>query len=310
MLEIARIVILYMKRVLAFLLLHMLVMEVSAKNENDLNSGLPFNALQSKIISNLIDKNEYDVHEILYACQKDLNALQIKSINDSVRQLYVYLRKAKEKTHSDAKFVEFSFRYLKHKLLLKYTPNADFSRIFNHHEYDCVTGSILLCMIFDQLGVKHDIIETYSHVCVKVKTDSMNILLETTSKNGIYTNNKDIFSKIKEYQLEKKDQIKEILNSSNNQNNQGYFLNKIDLRKLIGLQYYNKSVQDLEEKSYGTSVVFAEISKKLYPSARTQGLLVYSLTCLLKDETLDFKTKSYYYKKYKNIIEDFQIDSQ
>jgi hypothetical protein len=165
-----------------------------------------------------------------------------------------------------------------------------------------VTGTALFALLFERFEIRYQILESYSHVCIKVQNDSTNILLESTLKEGIFTDGKKIYEMIHKFHSEKKDMVVRVFNASYKPLNSSYYSSKINLTQLIGILYFNKAAQNLVEKEYEKSICFAKIANTLYPSIRTQGFLVYSMDNLLKDDSIDYKTKVTYYKKYKYLI--------
>lgn len=275
--------------------------EISAKENKDVSKASSTNACNENLYEEVMDKKNVSDVQLLMAAEINNSKRDVSSIEKKVDKLYQML-KSKKPQLSEVKFVEFTFNYVKKQYLVNYKADADFSELFKNNTYDCVTGTALFALLFERFEIKYQILESYSHVCIKVQNDSTNILLESTLKDGIFTDGKKIYEMIHRFHSEKRDMVVKVFNASYKSLNSSYYSSKINLTQLIGILYFNKAAQNLVEKKYEQSICFAKIANTLYPSIRTQGFLVYSMDNLLKDDSIDYKTKVTYYKKYKYLI--------
>lgn len=275
--------------------------EISAKENKDVSKASSTNACNENLYEEVMDKKNVSDVQLLMAAEINTSKRDVSAIEKKVDKLYQML-KSKKPQLSEVKFVEFTFNYVKKQYLVNYKADADFSELFKNNTYDCVTGTALFALLFERFEIKYQILESYSHVCIKVQNDSTNILLESTLKDGIFTDGKKIYEMIHRFHSEKRDMVVKVFNASYKPLNSSYYSSKINLTQLIGILYFNKAAQNLVEKKYEQSICFAKIANTLYPSIRTQGFLVYSMDNLLKDDSIDYKTKVTYYKKYKYLI--------
>lgn len=274
---------------------------ISAKENKDVSKASSTSSCNENLYEEVVDKRNMSHVQLLTLAEINISKREIGAIEKKVDKLCQVL-KSKKAQLSEVKFVAFTFNYVKKQYLVNYKADADFSELFKSNTYDCVTGTALFALLFERFEIKYQILESYSHVCIKVQNDSTNILLESTLKDGIFTDGKKIYEMIHKFHAEKRDMVVKVFNASYKPLNSSYYSSKINLIQLIGILYFNKAAQNLVEKKYEQSICFAKIANNLYPSTRTQGFLVYSMDLLLKDDSVDYKTKVTYYKKYKYLI--------
>ena len=274
---------------------------ISAKENMDVSKASTTNSCKENLYEVCIDKKNMSDVQLLTLSEINISKHEISIIEKKVEKLCQVL-KSKKAELSEVGFVTFTFNYVKKQYLINYKADAEFSELFKTNTYDCVTGTALFALLFERFEIKYQILESYSHVCIKVQNDSMNILLESTLKDGIYTDGKKIYEMVHKFHSERRDLVVKVFNASYKPLNSNYYSSKIDLTQLIGILYFNKAAQNLVEKKYEQSIYFAKFANALYPSTRTQGFLVYSMDLLLKDDSVDYKTKVTYYKKYKYLI--------
>lgn len=274
-----------------------------ARENDDRNQSLS-QAYHGQILQEVLAGKNISSTQILLAHEQKLSKSEMQALEQSIDKLFQLLKVEKDRTASQTKWVKFAFAYLKKNYLVNYKADADFSEILTQKNYDCVTGTTLFALLFERLGVKYEVLESYSHVCIKVLNDSTHILLEPTLKDGVYTKGKQIYEVLKKLQNDKKEQVVKVFRSSYIPVNPKYYFSKINLTQLIGILYFNKAAQGLADKQYALSMDYAKVANVLYPSPRTHGFLVYSMDNLLKDDTLDYRSKMTYYRKYKYLINE------
>ncbi|HTF82767.1 MAG TPA: hypothetical protein VL947_13620 [Cytophagales bacterium] len=259
---------------------------------------------QEEVYHAVLEKKNMGYATLLLGSESGLSKQQRQSIEKRIDKICDLMKDKRRLYSSETRFVQYVFYHLKSNYLVNYKADAQFSELLTGSTYDCVTGTALLALVFDRLGMKYQILETYSHVCIKIQSDSTHMLLEPTLKDGVYANGKQIYERLKKMQSEKKEQVLKVLSSSYKSVDVNYYCTKINLLQLIGILYFNNAAQGLSEKKYESSIYYAKIANMLYPSVRTQGFLVYSMDNLLKDDSVDFKSKMTYYKKYKYLIDE------
>lgn len=188
----------------------------------------------------------------------------------STDKLSLFLKTLDEKKSSFKSRKDF-FGYLfskTHKRFLKhYTDYCNFSALLNKGVYNCLTGTALYGLILNHFNVPYKIIETNYHIFLTIDDPSGVILFEATDPiNGFVTSSDEIEARINKY--------KEIQPSNGNDDRMFYrynfnFYNTIDLHQLVGLMYYNLSVDAYNNKRFSASITSLEKAAQLYKTQRT-----------------------------------------
>jgi tetratricopeptide (TPR) repeat protein len=104
-----------------------------------------------------------------------------KELNFFIHELEVF------NSQSPAKRVKKIFTLTKKKYLQNYYLYAFFPELNTENHFNCVTGTALFAIIFDQLSIPYSIVEVPQHVYLVAYPDSYKIGIESTSeKNGVY----------------------------------------------------------------------------------------------------------------------------
>ena len=91
------------------------------------------------------------------------------------------LREDKNYNKPEKKKVKYYYNLIHNKYLEKYEMNTNFSKIFNNGYYNCVTGSILYGLIFDELKIPYKIKLSPIHAYLITYPQTESILVETTN---------------------------------------------------------------------------------------------------------------------------------
>lgn len=164
-----------------------------------------------------------------------------------------------------------------HKSFLKrYDENASFNKLFETGEYQCVGASILYAYFLEQFQVPYQIKETPTHVYVVAYPDSYNILLETTDPTKGYYVPDDkakaqyIKALIKSKYVDEAYVTKVGIDQAFNE----FFYSKtsITLKDAVGLLYYNKAIEKLEDDKLADAYSNIAKAQLLYPVKKTEFL--------------------------------------
>ena len=166
-------------------------------------------------------------------------------------------------------FVEYLYYYTHRKLLKKYDQYASLSETLTTGTYDCLTATAVYSILFTELSVPHAIVETNYHIYILVYPDSKDeILLETTDPSyGFITNTNEI------------EQLKSDYKLANEQRETGQVDLSINIERrlqdqeLIGLLFYNQSVNELNKGNWQLADEFANQAVKYYPNIRITRLI-------------------------------------
>lgn len=160
----------------------------------------------------------------------------------------------------------------------QYEEKNLFSEIFKNGKYNCVSATGLYAVVLDKLNIPYEIKEEPTHVFIVAYPKTDQIIVEATNPIAGYTQFSSTF---------KKDFVDKLVNSkligseessslSTEELFNKYFFSKknIDLKELVGLQYYNDGLYKMADQDFKKALMQLEKSYYLYPNERT-GYLMY-----------------------------------
>lgn len=184
----------------------------------------------------------------------------------------------------------------------KYVDNPGFEEIFTTGAYNCATASALYGLILNRLSIKYDLHETPDHVYLVAAPLSGNIIFETTAPGMKILQLSDKFkSEYLEYLVSNKLVSEaEMKSESKNQLFEKHYYNdeKIDLKQLAGLLYYNVGINATVNKDFEKAYKSFEKAYILYPSKRIAYLAGISLLASLADKQISDEELPAKYMRY------------
>jgi hypothetical protein len=198
------------------------------------------------------------------------------SENDQWNKLLYKLEKKSKLPQ--AYFVDYLF-YKTHNLLFKnYKKHSKFEEILASGNYDCVSASLAYSLLLQHFDISHSIIETDFHVFIVIRIDNKDYIFESTDPiNGFIKNEAQVLDYIANFKPGNKvvagsgfQGQMEMINVEDNHINTIY--KKINLKQLIGLQYYNQAVYAINLHEYQLAKERMGQALKLYPSDRIQSV--------------------------------------
>lgn len=154
---------------------------------------------------------------------------------DDYFELIRSLEKKREAFGNDQYFLEYMFYKIHSKYLKSYQPYSSFSEIIEERKYNCLTATALYALIIDHFDFEFEIIENAYHIYMKVKVDDVNYMIESTDpREGLIRGDDAIAERLISYN--------DVPRTKNSYQFQSQIDNSIDLYQLVGLHYYNTSV--------------------------------------------------------------------
>ncbi len=161
------------------------------------------------------------------------------------------------------------------KFLVQYKEISPFHEIFETGTYNCVSATALFALTLDELNIPYNIQEQPTHVFIMAYPDTKGIMVEMTAVKDAYymPTRRDISKAIKlllDFKITTADEVnklgeREVYNQYYNSNQE------IDLRKLIGLQYYNEAIVNYNDGAHSEKAFNAICkSEKLYSSQKVE----------------------------------------
>jgi len=158
------------------------------------------------------------------------------------------------------------------QLLKEYQKNANFSKTIDQGIYDCVTGTAVYALLLNRFDIPYEIIETEEHVFIQGMFKKTPFIIESTfAVEGLILGEKETMGFLNSFIIHssKSANLKPVeVGSFFSKNESNTLFEKIGLRELAGLQYYNDAVKKFDEQKYKAAYVQLLKAEYLYPSER------------------------------------------
>ncbi len=203
------------------------------------------------------------------------------------------------KYRSQLDFVSTVFYKTHRKFLKRYRQFTPFGKMLRTGNYDCLSATSLYALLFERLGIGYEIVETNYHIYITVVTPKGNALIESTDAiYGYVTNPKEIEERLKEF---------EARNSTVSSEDQYAFETHINDRVsqsgLIGLQYYNASVNAYNNTEFGEAIDLLQKAFVFRNNTRMDEFGMLLTQTILDDPTLAAESKSDYINKLAGLLD-------
>lgn len=220
-----------------FLCINLLVFSLQCRAQM-LDTVLFASMDEYRLFSEYTDTSAFDLLYIIDQDDFSLKNQYKKSYYQFLDQLSTKLSK-KEKRNATLIYERIHDQYFR-----KYIENPDFADIFTKGEYNCVTATALYAIGLAYFQIPYEIRELPSHVYLVVYPNTERIIFEaTTPEDGLSVFNQKQVDAYRESLVNNK-----ILTEQEAQQEhffQDYMFadSIISLQQLVGIQYYNNSIQ-------------------------------------------------------------------
>ncbi|GAA3579404.1 hypothetical protein [Snuella lapsa] len=224
------------------------------------------------------DSLNYDFFKSLFAIDTTMTEEVALKHEEKVLSLIKSFPLKEDKAKKEKRRVKFIYDELHKKFFKKYTLESDFSKIFEDGTYNCITASALYAFAFDELDIPYHVKETPSHVFLVAYPNTHKIYLETTVPGAYgFTTPKEsevkkIIDELIAYKLVTKE---EVLEKGYIKFYEDYYYGKDYINKsaLIGMQYYNKGLTNLDATDYDEAINNFRKAKIFYSSPLIKPIL-------------------------------------
>jgi len=186
----------------------------------------------------------------------------------STGKVSAFISKLEEKRSSfkkDEDFLRHVFIKTHQRFLRHYTAYSTFRELLEEGVYNCLTGTALYALILDHLNINYKITETNYHIFLMIETTHSNVLFEATDPlNGFVDSPSAIAKRIENYRTIKP----EVANKTCYRYSANIY-NTVSMEQLVGLMYYNLSVDAYNHKLLPASVHYLDQSVRFYKTPRT-----------------------------------------
>lgn len=165
-------------------------------------------------------------------------------------------------------FLRYLFTKAHQKFLKNYVDYCTFSALLEKGNYNCLTGTALYALVLDHFDMEYQIVETNYHIFLMIQTTDGRVLFEATDPiNGFLDSPTEIEARIKRYR-----EIRPVVANKICYQYKFNLCNTVSLEQLVGLMYYNLSVNAYNAKKLSASIDYLEQAINLYRTQRTDEL--------------------------------------
>ena len=218
--------------------------------------------------------------------------------SDEITSFISKLETRRNSFRSDKDFLHHLFVKAHQKLLKRYTQYCSFNALTDDGTYNCLTGTALYALLLDHFNFDYKVIETNYHIFLITKTSKGDVLFEATDPvNGFVDSSPEIKKRISMY----KENIIQNANSDKTYYRYQFNLyNTVGLDQLLGLMYYNLSIDAYNKQDFTSSINYLDQAVKLYQSPRIEEFSkIILLTLTARD--LDKSEKEICLKKIQSL---------
>lgn len=239
------------------------------------------------------DSLNYDFFTSLFAIDSTITKETVSQYKTEVLSATKNFPLREEKAKKEKKRIKFIYDELHKKFFKKYTLTSNFSKIFKDGTYNCVTASALYAFAFDELKIPYHVKETPSHVFLVAYPNTHKIYLETTVPGAygfITPKETDIKKVVDELVALKLATKEEVLEKGYMKFYEDYFYGKefIDKSALIGMQYYNQGLTNIDATDFDKALNDFKKAKVFYSSPFLKPII--KSIMLVKVNELEFNS--------------------
>ncbi|MDN5201590.1 hypothetical protein QQ008_09465 [Fulvivirgaceae bacterium BMA10] len=258
---------------------------------------------EEKIIKLFQSDDRVDQFDLFLISNAKISWKESEKFKANFNEFVASLEEKRVKIGNDERFLNHLFYKVHRKYLKNYVEHSSFGDVFLNGNYDCLSGTALYALILDRLEIQYAIKETDYHVLLMVEINGKQFLLESTDPlSGLVSDKEKIIERIEKY-LNR--EIGPNQNPSQVASEESYYqysfivYNDITLTQLAGLQYYNQAIASYNQQDLVNTLAQLEKCLVFYHSERIEEFLTLAVSAVVKDKSMDFKTKG-------NLIQRFQ----
>lgn len=172
-------------------------------------------------------------------------------------------------------------------LFEKYEMKNTFDQVFSSGIYNCVSGTALYALLFNELNIPYSIIEKPTHVYLMAYPNQEEILVETTDPSGAFLsfNEKFRVAAVEQLKASKLVSEEDVRSKSVDAIFQEFYSSdqSIDIRQLVGLQYLNDALYNMDAGRLNYAYEQLEKAYFLYPKENLGMMLIIMNIQLLEE---------------------------
>jgi len=246
-------------------------------------------SFEAQNFNQLVGQKTSDPGLFFSSFEQEASKTQYAMLQKTIREEVSYL--VQRRVKNNLRFLRKIFEHIHKAHLKKYRTYSTFGQLWNNKIFDCLTGTALYAMIFDEMGIRYDLFETANHSYLIVRLGKERVLFESTDPiNGFITETAEIETTQQRYAKDIPLDFDNLLGmvgyKRTTVNTIKVYSESITLLQLSGLYYYNQAVVYYNLKKYRAAVNTLEKAFTLHPSKRILNLLLVAVQEVLKEENL------------------------
>lgn len=248
---------------------------------------------------------EHPISQFIINEKLDAEDADDQVFSEKFDQIISKLERIRSRKGSDAMFLRSIFYRVHKNSLVDYRKMATMDETLKTGKFGCLTGTALYALILDHFGYKYDIIELTNHVYVQVVVGGRLMVMESTlPEEGLINLSREITANMEHDGLDPRniETLTTVGGGSVEEWNLVNGYNKITLRELSGLQYFNESVRLYTEKDYITAMEMINEAYARYPSNRNEKLMQLVINKILKYDLIKEEVKNKYLAQYVKLV--------
>lgn len=263
----------------------------------DVNS-LTFHSEYEKVnFKQYIEGEAAQLLDLQLMVDENVSSEAAQEYHSKFTSLVTEAREKLEKSNSDQKYLSWLFYKVHRKVLKNYEQYSPLAEVFEAGDYDCLSATTLYALLLNELGFEARVVETNYHIYLEVLTNKERYLIESTDAlNGFVYSQSEINKRLAEY-----DQ-KNYLASTNEYAFDAKIHDAVDLKKLVGLQYYNRAVDTFNSGKILPTLDLLEKSTVFYQSERIVEFGIVLAQAIMDDASIDDELKTASINRVGNFI--------
>lgn len=232
---------------------------------------------KNTILSFEKDSTDYDFIKTLCVLDENISLQKIENFKTNLDSFIKTLPESETDDRREKKRVQKIYDAVHKEYLRKYENVAYFPQLINDGTYNCVTSTALYTYIFEALKIPFHIKDLPSHVYMIAYPETLKIQLETTAPGSygfISPKSSEVKKSVENMVKLKLVSSEEVSKKGENKVYMDYFYgeNSLDKKGLIGMQYFNKALEAMEQEDFKASLNQINKSLVFYPYAPSEYL--------------------------------------
>lgn len=228
---------------------------------------------EKAVVINYLNGNNRDMLKLLLASSQHISEARANEYGVIFDDFIDDIKRKQQRYKRTHKFLEYLFYKVHRKFLRHYQNYVTVERLFDKKYYDCVVGSAFYALVLDELGINYHIIETNYHMFIMLEVDERPYLIESTDPvDGFVQGFNNVLKRIES--IKQREKTIEAENENSETFTYQYVIHRdIDLRQLVGLQYFNQATMAYNKSNFEEAISCVQKGRLFYDSKRMKEMM-------------------------------------